>query len=188
MGWEVWDHMDLPYGVQNEIHVCKNSKTGNEEDMLSYDLWWSEKAGLEGQVSTYGRPWEVSVQLQKNKPSCPRLWQLSLLSCLPAEVPSFLILAALLTRDHPKAMLRLARAPRPQANFAALCSVGSQKCSLSSLFSPLLWLQFPPWNCLLSSVTLHLCLLPVKHSSRSWSHCAGMSECHSWLKPEPGPF
>lgn len=56
---------------------------------------------------------EVSVQLQKHKPDCPRLWQLSLLSCLPAEVPSFLILAALLAHDHPKAVLCLARAPQP---------------------------------------------------------------------------
>lgn len=32
--------MDLPYGVQNEIHVCgQTRKTGNEEDMSPlYDL------------------------------------------------------------------------------------------------------------------------------------------------------
>ena len=108
---------------------------------------------------------EVSVQLQKHKPNCPKLWQLPLLSCLPAEVPSFLILAALLARDHPKAVLVLLSLCR--LHCALQCGVPHVQPQLALLSTSVASLT----SVKLSSelVTLYLCLLPVKHSSRSWT-------------------
>lgn len=131
---------------------------------------------------------EVSVQLQKNKPNCPRLWQLSLLSCLPAEVPSFLILAALLTRDHPKAMLRLACAPWPLPPLlrsavwgprsAALAFFSLHFCGFSYLREIVFWaLSLCTCVCCLSNIVLG-----------PGSHCAGMLNVTPGLSQKPGPF
>lgn len=76
-----WDHMDLPHGVQNEIYVCgQTRKTGSEDMSPLSDLWLSEKECLEGQVSTYARPWRsasssrstsLTVQGSGNCPCSP---------------------------------------------------------------------------------------------------------------------
>lgn len=48
-----WDHMDVPYGVQNEIHVVRGQiwKTGNKDTSALSALWCLEKERLEGQVT-----------------------------------------------------------------------------------------------------------------------------------------
>lgn len=118
---------------------------------------------------------KVSVQLQKHKPNCPKLWQLFLLSCLPAEVLYFLILASLPTCDHPKAMLRLAHVPQPVLPLLPSAVWGPRTAALA-----LSLLSTSAASVISVKLSSELC-----HSvPRSWMSLCRHVRCHSWLKPE----